>query len=61
MRGKANTYLILGIVFLAVGITMLITGAVSRPIAYGDFVLALAFFGRSVRESKKEDGDKKEE
>ena len=53
MKGKANKYLILGVVFLAVGITMLMTKAVSRPIAYGDLVLAFAFFAMSVR---KDDG-----
>jgi len=44
MKDKHKTYLILGVVFLALGITMLMTGAVSRPIAYGDIVLAIAFF-----------------
>lgn len=49
MKGNAKTYLILGVVFLAVGITMLMTGAVSRTIAYGDFVIALVFFALSTR------------
>lgn len=49
MKGNANTYLILGVVFLAVGITMIMTGAVSRTIAYGDIVLAIAFFALSAR------------
>ena len=35
MNANAKMYLILGIVFLAVGVTMLMTAAVSRPIAYG--------------------------
>ena len=43
MKGKAKTYLIIGIVILVMGIIMLITGAVSRTIAYGDFVLAFVF------------------
>ncbi len=49
MKGNAKTYLILGIVFLAVGITMIMTNAVSRTMAYGDIVLALAFFVLSAR------------
>lgn len=57
---SAKTYLIIGVVFLAVGITMLMTGAVSRTMAYGDFVLAAVFFGYSVRESKKSDDGKKD-
>ena len=52
MKDKAQTYLILGIVFLVVGITMLMTGAVSRTIAYGDFVLAFVFFGAARQQSK---------
>ena len=55
MKGKKH--LILGIVFLAVGITMLMTGAVSKTIAYGDFVIALAFFALSARSDKKPDND----
>ena len=58
---SAKTYLIIGVVFLAVGITMLMTGAVSRTMAYGDFVLAAVFLGYSVRESKKSDGGKKDD
>ncbi|MBQ6439174.1 MAG: hypothetical protein IJJ06_03415 [Mogibacterium sp.] len=58
MSGKY--YLILGIVFLAIGITMLMTGAVSRTMAYGDLVLAAVFFGYSVRENKKSGGKKDE-
>ena len=57
MKDKAQTYLILGVVFLAVGITMLMTGAVSRTIAYGDFVLAFVFFGAARHKSKNSDGD----
>ena len=59
MRMKNRTYLILGIVFLAIGITMLMTGAVSRTMAYGDFVLAFAFFALSAKAGKKSDDDKK--
>ena len=59
MKGKARTYLIIGIVFLVIGIIMLVTGAVSRTIAYGDFVIALAFLAISARESKKTDDDNK--
>ena len=58
---KGNKYLILGIVFLAIGITMLMTGAVSRTMAYGDFVLAAAFFALSTRAGKKPDDRKEEE
>lgn len=61
MKGKAKTFLILGIVFLVIGIIMLMTSAVSRTIAYGDIVLALVFLAISTRESKKSDSDKKNE
>lgn len=49
MKSNVKTYLILGVVFLSVGITMLMTGAVSRTIAYGDFVIAFVFFALSHR------------
>jgi hypothetical protein len=59
---KGNKYLIFGIVFLAIGVTMLMTGAVSRTMAYGDLVLAAAFFALSTRAGKKsDDGNKDEE
>ena len=61
MKEKAKRYLIFGIVFLAVGITMLMTGAVSRPIAYGDFVIAFVFLAMSSRANKQSDDDKKGE
>lgn len=61
MKDKTKRYLILGIVFLAVGITMLMTGAVSRTMAYGDFVLAIVFFGLSARAKKQSDNDKTDE
>ena len=57
MKGNSNKYLILGIVVLAVGITMLITKAVSRPVACGDIVLAFLFFAMAMR---KDSGDKDE-
>ena len=60
MKDKAKLYLTVGIVFLAIGIILLITGAVSRAIAYGDFVIAFVFLGMYSRE-KKTDGDKKDE
>ena len=67
MKGKAKTYLIIGIVFLVVGIIMLVTGAVSlvtgavsRTIAYGDFVVGLAFLAISARENKKTDDENKD-
>lgn len=56
-----NTFFILGIVFLAVGITMLLTGAVSKTMAYGDFALACVFFALSIHENKKSGDDKKDE
>ena len=58
MKGKAKRYLILGIVFLVIGIIMLITGAVSRTMAYGDFVFAIVFFGMYLRTNKQPDDDK---
>lgn len=57
---KVNRYLIFGIVFLAIGITMLVTGAVSKAMAYGDIVLAAVFFSLSTRANKKPD-DRKDE
>ena len=38
MKDEAGRYLMFGVVFLAVGITMLMTHAVSSVIAYGDLV-----------------------
>ena len=61
MKAKAKRYLIIGVVILAVGITMLMTGAVSRPIAYGDFVVAFVFLAMSSHANKQPDDDKKEE
>ena len=58
---KGNKYLIFGIVFLAIGITMLMTGAVSKVMAYGDFVIAAAFFALSTRANKQPDDKKDEE
>ena len=57
MKDKAKRYLIFGIVFLAIGITMLMSGAVSRTMAYGDFVLAVVFFGMAARANKQSDDD----
>ena len=57
---KGNRYLIFGIIFLAIGITMLMSGG-SRPMVYGDFVLAFAFFALSGREQKKNKDDQKDE
>ena len=54
-------YLIFGIVFLALGVIMLMTGGVSRTMAYGDLVLAAAFFALSTRAGKKSDDGKKDE
>lgn len=48
---KGNRYLIFGVIFLAVGITMLMNNG-SRVMAYGDFALAIAFFALSTRGKK---------
>jgi hypothetical protein len=61
MKDEATRYLILGVVFLAVGITMLMTHAVSSVIAYGDIVLAIVFFVFSVRAGKTSKDDKKDD
>ena len=61
MKDRNKLYLILGIVFLAAGIIMLLTGAVSRTMAYGDFVLAAVFFGLSLRAKKQDDDNKTDE
>ena len=61
MKNRAKTHLILGIVFLVIGITLLMTGTLSKTMAYGDFVLAIAFFALSARESKKPAGEKKDD
>lgn len=58
MSGKK--YLIFGVIFLAIGITMLMTGSGSRTMAYGDFVLAFAFFAIAVKADKKNEDDKKD-
>ena len=47
----------IGIVFIAIGVTFLISGSISRVIAYGDFVVAAAFFVLAIRESKNSDDD----
>ena len=61
MKDEATRYLILGVVFLAVGITMLMTHAVSSVIAYGDIVLAIVFFVFSTRAGKTSKDDKKDD
>jgi hypothetical protein len=58
MSGKK--YLIFGVIFLAIGITMLMTGSGFRTMAYGDFVLAFAFFALSLKADKKTEDDKKD-
>ncbi len=58
MKKQAKIYLILGILFLVLGILFLVTGAVSRTMAYGDFVLAIVFFGLSARAKKQSDDNK---
>ncbi|MBQ3757056.1 MAG: hypothetical protein II873_08075 [Oscillospiraceae bacterium] len=58
---KAKQYLLLGILFLALGTMMLFSGSVSRTIAYGDFVFAIVFFGMSARARKQSDNNKKDE
>ena len=50
MKIDANKYLIIGIVLLAVGMTMLMMGAVSRPIAYGVLAAAFVFFALAMRD-----------
>ncbi|MBR2800429.1 MAG: hypothetical protein IKE04_06085 [Oscillospiraceae bacterium] len=58
---KAKQYLLLGILFLALGTMMLFSGSVSRTIAYGDFVFAIVFFGMSARARKPSGDDKNDE
>ena len=58
---KAKQYLLLGILFLALGTMMLFSGSVSSTIAYGDFVFAIVFFGMSARARKQSDNNKKDE
>jgi drug/metabolite transporter (DMT)-like permease len=60
MKPRAKKYMIFGIAFLVLGIVMLVTDAVSRTMAYGDFVLACAFFAWAAKENKKPDDDNKE-
>ena len=52
MKKQAVKYMVFGIVSLALGIVMLATGAVSKTMAYGDFVLAIAFRGLAMRAKK---------
>ena len=61
MKKQAIKYLVFGIVFLALGIVMLATGAVSKTMAYGDFVLAIAFLGLSMRAKKVSKDEGKDE
>ena len=61
MKDNAKTNLIFGVIFLVIGITMLMTGAVSKTMAYGDIVLAFVFFAMSARGKKNADDDKKGE
>ena len=64
MKDNAKAYLILGIVFLAIGITMIMTDTVSRTMAYGDIVIAIVFLRLSTKAGKapKDDpNDKKDE
>lgn len=49
MDSKAKRYLIGGVILLSIGITMLMTRAMSKPVAYGDIVLAIVFFALSLR------------
>ena len=53
MKIDANKYLIIGIVLLAVGLTMLMQSAVSKPVVYGILVAAIVFFALSMRDSNK--------
>ena len=52
MKINANKYLIIGVVLLAVGMTMLMTGAVSKPIAYGVLVAAIVSFALAMHDDK---------
>ena len=62
MKGSKKTYyLILGILFLAIGIIALVTGVVSRTMAYGDLVLAIVFLAFSARAGKASKDEKKDE
>ena len=61
MKKQAIKYLVFGIVFLALGIVMLATGAVSKTMAYGDFVLAFAFLALSMRAKNAAKDEKKDE
>ena len=58
---KARQYLLLGILVLIVGMMMLLSGSVSRTIAYGDFAFALVFFAMSAKARKKSDDDTDEQ
>ena len=60
MKRHARSYLILGIVFLAIGITLIMTNSGSRVMAYGDIVLAIVFFVFSKRAQKEPEDDKKD-
>ena len=61
MKKQAKRYLVFGIIFLVLGIIMLVTGAVSKTMAYGDFVLAFAFFALSMRAKNAAKDEKKDE
>ena len=51
---------IFGVILLAIGIFVLVTGSGSRAMAYGDFVLAFVLFALSACAGKKTGNDSKE-
>ena len=61
MKKQAKRYLVFGIIFLVLGIILLVTGAVSKTMAYGDFVLAFAFLALSMRAKNAAKDEKKDE
>ena len=60
-KKQTKKYLVFGIIFLVLGIIMLVTGAVSKTMAYGDFVLAIAFLALSLRAKNAAKEEKKDE
>ena len=56
LMNKAVVLLIVGFVFILLGIALLVTGAVSQTIAYGGVVVGICFLALGAQE-KSNEGD----
>lgn len=51
MKGKERTYFIIGLVFIAIGIFMIVANE-NRTMAYGDITIGICFLALSQRAKK---------